>query len=115
MDIPTSNGTGEKRIHVRKSALCKLYMGETTKLSSDRLQRVKQRAPCKRDFQTNNDAQKTIVNTNLEDEIDEESWDSFELWRSGDRGEESTSDESTFESDEMSDFEFMENYHIFGE
>lgn len=33
----------ERRIYVRKSALCKLYVGHCTKMSSDRQHRVKQR------------------------------------------------------------------------
>lgn len=41
------NNTAERLIYVRKSALVDLYMQNCTKLSSDRIHRVKQRAPPK--------------------------------------------------------------------
>lgn len=49
IDDVNLDGTGKRRIYVRKSTLCKLYVKESTKLSADRTKRVMQRAPTKLD------------------------------------------------------------------
>lgn len=64
----------ERRIYVRKSALCKLYVGHCTKMSSDRQHRVKQRP------QSNIDSAKPLdpIPNESSDESSDEINDIFE-------------------------------------
>lgn len=93
------DGTGQRRIYVRKSSLIALYMNHCTKLSSDRLRRVTKRAP-RIDFNDRSALLQFMEQTFEEqsDESDDESW-----YPSGEEMDESTDDSfnESFEDDSL--------------
>lgn len=99
IDDINTNDTGERRIHVRKSSLCKLYMEYHTKLSSDRLKRVRQRAPPKININEDREALKKFVESNFDENTDDSSDGSWEASEANSDETGSSSDESIFLSD----------------
>lgn len=67
IDDVNLDGNGERRIYVRKSTLCKLYINESTKLSADRTRRVMQRAPCKQVDCSDDEDEFTTMHLNLDE------------------------------------------------
>lgn len=95
VDDDSLDGTGERRIYVRKSALCKVYMDDRTKLSSDRLVRVKQRVTPAPDLNKHSEVLKIFMKTNYDENSDESSDESWVAFQGDLDGWESSSDESS--------------------